>query len=115
MATTELTATDVANRVRPYVTRKSIGDIRLSLDDARIQLRNGYWRILSARRESPILYSPITRRLRIWRTRCRRTRALELRLPPATPWRSSVAARLAPRPQPYAPYRQRPRASSARR
>ena len=45
MATTELTATDVANRVRPYVANKTIGDITLSLDDERILLRNGYWRI----------------------------------------------------------------------
>jgi hypothetical protein len=45
MATTELTATDVASRVRPYVAKKTIGDITLSMDDARIHLRNGYWRI----------------------------------------------------------------------
>ena len=45
MAITELTATDVANRVRPYVTKKTIGDITLSVDEARIHLRNGYWRI----------------------------------------------------------------------
>src|SRR5689334_1684609 len=45
MATTELTAADVANRVRPYVAKKRVGDITLSMDDARIHLRNGYWRI----------------------------------------------------------------------
>ncbi len=45
MATIELTATDVANRVRPYVAKKTIGDITLSLDDTRILLRNGYCRI----------------------------------------------------------------------
>jgi len=45
MTTTEMTATDVANRVRPYVAQKTIGDITLSVDEARIKLRNDYWRI----------------------------------------------------------------------
>lgn len=45
MATAELTAPDVARRVRPYVANKTIGDITLLLDDTRIQLRHGYWRI----------------------------------------------------------------------
>jgi hypothetical protein len=45
MATTELTASDVANKVRPYIANKTIGDVTLSLDDERILLRNGYWRI----------------------------------------------------------------------
>jgi hypothetical protein len=41
----ELSPAEVATRVRPYVTGKSIGDIALSVDDARIALRNGYWRV----------------------------------------------------------------------
>ncbi len=45
MATTELTAMDVAERVRPYVAKKTIGDITLWLDEARIRLQNDYWRI----------------------------------------------------------------------
>ncbi|HET6384026.1 MAG TPA: hypothetical protein VFJ58_11600 [Armatimonadota bacterium] len=45
MAITELTPMDVARRVKPYVARKRVGDITLRLDEARIRLQNGYWRI----------------------------------------------------------------------
>jgi hypothetical protein len=45
MATAELTAVDVAERVRPYVEKITIGDITLWLDEARIRLQNDYWRI----------------------------------------------------------------------
>ncbi len=40
-----LSSEDVALRVRPYVMDRHIGDIALSVDDARIHLRNGYWNI----------------------------------------------------------------------
>jgi hypothetical protein len=57
MATTELTATDVASQVRPYVAKKTIGDITLSMDEARIHLRNGYWCIpISPSREPSPLF-----------------------------------------------------------
>ena len=42
---TELTATDVANLARPYVAKKTIGDITLWIDEKSIRLQNGYWRI----------------------------------------------------------------------
>lgn len=45
MTTTELTATDVANRVRSYVAKTSIGDITLWMDEESIRLHNDYWRI----------------------------------------------------------------------
>lgn len=41
----ELSPTEVAARIRPYVLSKRVGDIALSLDDAHISLRNGYWRV----------------------------------------------------------------------
>ncbi len=40
-----LTPQIVADRVRPYLTGKHIGDISLMLDESRIQLQNDYWRI----------------------------------------------------------------------
>lgn len=40
-----LSVQEVALRVRPYVTRRHIGDIALRVDDGRIHLRNGYWNI----------------------------------------------------------------------
>jgi hypothetical protein len=40
-----LSPLEVARRVRPYVTGRHVGDIALSVDDARIHLRNGYWNI----------------------------------------------------------------------
>lgn len=45
MITTELTAADVANRVRPYVEKTMVGDITLWLDEAGIRLQNDYWRL----------------------------------------------------------------------
>jgi len=45
MATTELTSIDIANRVRPYVSKTTVGGITLWLDEARIRLQNDYWRI----------------------------------------------------------------------
>lgn len=45
MMTDELMPQDVAIRVNPYVTGKSLGDISLHVDDARIHLRNGYRRV----------------------------------------------------------------------
>ena len=45
MTTNELMPADVASRVTPYVTGKTLGDISLHVDDARIHLRNGYWRV----------------------------------------------------------------------
>ena len=46
MITSEiLTPQEVAVRVRPYITNRHIGDIALDVDDARVQLRNGYWNI----------------------------------------------------------------------
>ncbi len=43
MSTIELTAMDVANRLRPYVANKTVGDITLWLNEAAIRLQNGYW------------------------------------------------------------------------
>ena len=40
-----LTAEQVADRVRPYVAGRTVGDVTLTLDEARIHLRNDYWRI----------------------------------------------------------------------
>ena len=40
-----LSPNEVALRVRPYVVGRHLGDIALSLDAARIHLRNGYWNI----------------------------------------------------------------------
>ena len=31
--------------MRPYISKRHIGDIALQIDDARIHLRNGYWNI----------------------------------------------------------------------
>ena len=45
MLTTELTAADVANRLRPYVAKKTIGDITLWMDESSIRLRNNYWNV----------------------------------------------------------------------
>jgi hypothetical protein len=45
MTTTELTPTDVARRVRPYVDRTKGGEITLWLDEKHIRLQNDYWRI----------------------------------------------------------------------
>ena len=45
MTTTELKATDIADRVRPYVAKKTVGDITLWMDEASIRLQNNYWRI----------------------------------------------------------------------
>ena len=45
MTTTELTATEVANRVRPYVDAKRIGDITLSFIADHIYLEHDYWHI----------------------------------------------------------------------
>ena len=45
MATIELTPKDVASRVRPYVAKKTVGDVTLWLDKAHIRLQNDYWRI----------------------------------------------------------------------
>jgi hypothetical protein len=45
MAVAELTPTEVARRLRPYVAKKTVGDITLLLDESRIQLQNGYWRV----------------------------------------------------------------------
>ncbi len=45
MTTTELSAVDVANRVRPYVARTKVGGITLWMDEASIRLRNDYWNI----------------------------------------------------------------------
>jgi hypothetical protein len=40
-----LTPKDVADKVRPYLIGRHIGDISLTLDENRIHLRNDYWRI----------------------------------------------------------------------
>lgn len=40
-----LTPQAVADKVRPYLVGRRIGDILLVLDENRIQLRNEYWRI----------------------------------------------------------------------
>lgn len=45
MTTTDLTPTEVATRLRPYVAKTTIGDITLWLDEARIRLKNDYWKI----------------------------------------------------------------------
>jgi hypothetical protein len=45
MQVTELSPREVAERVRPYVNSKFVGDISLSVDEARVHLRNGYWRV----------------------------------------------------------------------
>lgn len=45
MSSETLTSETVAARVRPYVAGKSVGNVALFVDDARIHLRNGYWRI----------------------------------------------------------------------
>ena len=41
----QLTAQQVADKVRPYFINRSVGDISLQLDEVRITQRNGYWRI----------------------------------------------------------------------
>jgi len=43
--TETLTPQEVADRARPYVTKKTIGKITLSVDDRGIYLQHGYWRI----------------------------------------------------------------------
>ena len=45
MISETMTPQEVADRVRPYVAHKKVGTIPLSMDEARIHLRNGYWRI----------------------------------------------------------------------
>ena len=40
-----LTAQEVANRVRPYVANTKVGAISLSIDEGRISLQHGYWRV----------------------------------------------------------------------
>ena len=40
-----MTPQEVVERVRPYVARKKVGTIALSINEAGIHLRNGYWRI----------------------------------------------------------------------
>lgn len=45
MAVPELTPTEVARRLRPYMAKKTIGDITLWLDESRIRLQNDYWRV----------------------------------------------------------------------
>jgi len=45
MGTKELTSTEIAACVCPYVAAKTTGDIALSVEADHIQLRNGYWRI----------------------------------------------------------------------
>lgn len=45
MISETMTPQEVADRVRPYVANKKVGTISLSIDEARIQLRNGYWRV----------------------------------------------------------------------
>lgn len=45
MATTELTPSDVAQRVRPDVAKVTVGDVTLSLNEVGIRLQNDYWRI----------------------------------------------------------------------
>jgi|GEM_PF-1904794 len=43
--TETLTPQEVADRARPYVMKKTVGKITLSVDDAGVRLQNGYWRI----------------------------------------------------------------------
>ena len=45
MISETMTPQEVADRVRPYVANKKAGTISLSMDEAHIHLRNGYWRI----------------------------------------------------------------------
>jgi len=40
-----LTSQEIADKVRPYLQGRRIGDISLTLDESRIHLRNDYWRI----------------------------------------------------------------------
>ena len=61
----------------PYVTRKSVGDISLSVDDARIALRNGYWRVPVRPSREPNPLSLTTRRLRTLKTRYKKKKALK--------------------------------------
>ena len=57
MPAAELTAQDVALKVRPYVAKTSVGDITLWLDEARIKLQNEYWRIpIRPSKEPKILF-----------------------------------------------------------
>lgn len=57
MVTTELTASEVAKRVRPYVEKITLGNISLSVNEAGIYLTHGYWRIpISPSREPKPLY-----------------------------------------------------------
>lgn len=57
MVTTELTASDVAVRVRPYLEKINLGDISLSVNEAGIYLTHGYWRIpITPSREPRPLY-----------------------------------------------------------
>lgn len=43
--TENLTPQEVADRARPYVEKKTIGKITLSVDDRGIYLQHGYWQI----------------------------------------------------------------------
>ena len=45
MISETLTPQEVADRVRPYVATKKVGAISLSIDEPRIRLQHGYWRI----------------------------------------------------------------------
>lgn len=45
MTVSEMTSIDIADIVRPYVAKTTIGDITLWLDESHIKLQNDYWRI----------------------------------------------------------------------
>lgn len=45
MSMTEITAADVAERVRPYIERVRVGDVTVHLVEKGIYLVHGYWRI----------------------------------------------------------------------
>ena len=45
MISEPLTPQEVANRVRSYVANKKVGAVSLSIDEARIRLQHGYWRV----------------------------------------------------------------------
>ncbi len=45
METAELTPSEVADKVRGYVAKTTVGDITLWLDETRIKLQHEIWRI----------------------------------------------------------------------
>ena len=73
--TTELMPRDVALRVHPCVTGRTLADISLHVDEARIHLRNGYGRVpvRPSREPNPLFLT--ARGLRTLKTRRREEKA----------------------------------------